>query len=157
MNRNWFFFFYPADPRGRSTRNSNPVMTSSTGGAKGCSDHRFHAPLAYTAQLLTLHQRRANNQYRTANQIYSTLWVSSSTQATLGIVSHPSTNRAHMRTGISKLISRCTLLTFSFVLSVVATFVSSLRYWVIVWPANAGHQVKAISKRLYILNMSIDE
>ena len=30
--------------------------------AKGCSDHRFRAPLAYTAQLLTLHQHRANNQ-----------------------------------------------------------------------------------------------
>ena len=32
-------------------------------GAKGCSDHRFRAPPAYTAQLLTLHQHRANNQY----------------------------------------------------------------------------------------------
>ena len=30
---------------------------------------RFRAPPAYTAQLLTLHQHRANNQYRTANQI----------------------------------------------------------------------------------------
>ena len=38
-------------------------------GANGCSDHRFRAPLSYTAQLLTLHQHRANNQYRTANQI----------------------------------------------------------------------------------------
>ena len=48
----------------RSTRNSNPVMTSSAGGAKGCSDHRFRAPPAgYTAQLLTLHQHRANNQW----------------------------------------------------------------------------------------------
>ena len=52
-----------------STRNSNPVMTSSAGGAKGCSDHRFRAPPAYTAQLPALHQHRANNQYRTANQI----------------------------------------------------------------------------------------
>ena len=50
---------------GRSTGNSNPVMTSSTGGAKGCS--------AYAAQLLTLHQ---HNQYRT-------LKVSSNTQAAL--------------------------------------------------------------------------
>ena len=32
-------------------------------GAKGCSDHRFCAPPAYTAQLQTLHQHRANNQY----------------------------------------------------------------------------------------------
>ena len=38
---------------------------------------------AYTAQLLTLHHHRANNQYRTANQILPTLRVSSSTQATL--------------------------------------------------------------------------
>ena len=53
---------------GRSTRNSNPVNTSSAGSAKGCSDHSFRAPLAYTAQLLTLHQHRANSQYRTANQ-----------------------------------------------------------------------------------------
>ena len=30
-----------------------PVMTSSTDGAKSCSDHRFRAPPAYTAQLLT--------------------------------------------------------------------------------------------------------
>ena len=39
------------------------------GGAKGWSNHRFCAPPAYTTQLLTLHQHRANNQYRTANQI----------------------------------------------------------------------------------------
>ena len=38
-------------------------------GAKGCSDHRFRTPPVYTAQLLTLHQHGANNQYRTANQI----------------------------------------------------------------------------------------
>ena len=79
---------------GRSTRNSNPIMTSSAGGAKGWSDHRFRSPPAYTAQLLTLHQHRANYRYRTANQILPTLRVSSSTQATLGTVSHPSTNRA---------------------------------------------------------------
>ena len=30
----------------------------------------FRAPPAYTAQLVTLYQHRANNQYRTANQIY---------------------------------------------------------------------------------------
>ena len=33
--------------------------------------------------LLTLHQHRANNQYRTANQIQPTLTVSSNTQATI--------------------------------------------------------------------------
>ena len=67
----------------RSTGNSKPVTTSSAGGAKGCSDHKFRAPPTYTAQLLTLHQHRANNQYRTADQIQPTLRVSSSTQATL--------------------------------------------------------------------------
>ena len=54
---------------GRSTRNSNPVMTSSIGGAKGCSDHRFRASPGYTAQLLTLNQHRVNRQYRAANHI----------------------------------------------------------------------------------------
>ena len=32
-------------------------------GAKGCSEQRFCAPPAYTAQLLTLHQHGANNQW----------------------------------------------------------------------------------------------
>ena len=50
-------------------RDFQPSLTSSAGGAKGCSDHRFPAPPAHTAQLPTLHQHRANNQYRTANQI----------------------------------------------------------------------------------------
>ena len=45
------------DHIGRSTGISNPVMTSSTGVAKGCLDHRFRAPPTYTAQLLTLHQQ----------------------------------------------------------------------------------------------------
>ena len=34
----------------------------SAGGAKGCLDRRFRAPPAYTTQLLTLHQHRANNK-----------------------------------------------------------------------------------------------
>ena len=43
-----FSFCWPTrDHIGRSTRNSNPVMTSSAGGAKGCADHRFCAPPAY--------------------------------------------------------------------------------------------------------------
>ena len=46
-------------------RDFQPSLTSSAGGAKRCSDHRFRAPPAYTAQLPTLHQHRANNQYRT--------------------------------------------------------------------------------------------
>ena len=43
-------------------RDFQPSLTSSAGGAKGGSDHRFRAPPAYTAQLPTLHQHRANNQ-----------------------------------------------------------------------------------------------
>ena len=36
-------FFHPAETRGQQgiTRNYNPVVSSSAGGAKGCSDHRF--------------------------------------------------------------------------------------------------------------------
>ena len=45
-------------------RDFQPSLTSSAGGAKGWSDHRFRAPPAYTAsQLLTLHQHRANTQF----------------------------------------------------------------------------------------------
>ena len=50
-------------------RDFQPSSTSFAGGAKGWSDHRFRAPTAYTAQLLTLHQHRASNQCRMANQI----------------------------------------------------------------------------------------
>ena len=40
-------------------------------GAKGCSDHRFRAPPAgYTAQLLALHQHRANNRMRLLYAFY---------------------------------------------------------------------------------------
>ena len=35
-------------------RDFQPSFTSSAGGAKGRSDHRYCAPPAYTAQLLTL-------------------------------------------------------------------------------------------------------
>ena len=81
------FFFNPADPQG-ITQGGLPGFPTQLDifrrfGAKGFSDHRFRAPPAYTAQLPTLHQHRANNQYRTANQIQPTLRVSSSTQATL--------------------------------------------------------------------------
>ena len=44
-------------------RDFQPSLTSSAGGAKGCLDHRLRASPAYTAQLPTLHQHRANNQY----------------------------------------------------------------------------------------------
>ena len=87
MPESSFFFVLSYWPKtgqiGRLTRNSNPVMTFSTGGAKGSFDDRFHAPPAYASQLLTLHQHRANNQYRTANQIWPTLRVSSDTQTKL--------------------------------------------------------------------------
>ena len=68
----WHFFSILLTHEGshrEAYRDFQPSLTSSSGGAKGCSDHRFRAPPAYTAQLLTLHQHRANNQYRTANQI----------------------------------------------------------------------------------------
>ena len=54
-------------------RDFQPSLTSSAGGAMGWSDHRFRVPPAYTAQLLTLHQHRANNQYRTWLIKYSQL------------------------------------------------------------------------------------
>ena len=38
-----------------------PSLTSSACGAKGYLGKRFRAPPAYTAQLSTLHQDRANN------------------------------------------------------------------------------------------------
>ena len=41
-------------------RDFQPSLTSSAGGAKGCSDHRFRVLPAYTAQLLSLHQHRAD-------------------------------------------------------------------------------------------------
>ena len=90
MSSGWletmFFFSILLTHKGshrEAYRDFQPSLTSSAGRAKGCSDHRFRAPPAYTAQLPTLHQHRANNQYRTANQIEPTLRVSSSTQATL--------------------------------------------------------------------------
>ena len=44
-----FILLIHEDYIGRSTGNSNPDMTSYTGGAKGCADHRFRASPAYTA------------------------------------------------------------------------------------------------------------
>ena len=54
------FFFHLADPR-EVYRDSNPVMTLSTGGAKGSLDHRFRAPPAYTTQLC-INTERARQQ-----------------------------------------------------------------------------------------------
>ena len=59
-------------------------------GAKGRLDHRFRASPAYTAQLLTPHQHKANNQYGMAKQILVTVRASSNTRTDC----HPSTNRA---------------------------------------------------------------
>ena len=71
---------------------------------------------SYTAQLLTLYQHRANNQYRMADQIYSTLRVSSNTQATLEqspVHVQPSIIFLDFsdctRTGFSKFICRSSL------------------------------------------------
>ena len=51
---------------------------------KSCLDNSGFCTLpANTAQLLTLHQHRAINQYMTANQIYLTLRISSSAETTL--------------------------------------------------------------------------
>ena len=61
------FFFNPADPHREAYRDFQPSLASSAGGAKGCSDHRFRAPPAYTAQLPTLYLHRANNQYSNQN------------------------------------------------------------------------------------------
>ena len=50
-----FFCFHHPGHIGRSTGNSNPMMTWSVGGAKGGLHHRFREPPAgYPAQLLTL-------------------------------------------------------------------------------------------------------
>ena len=56
----FFFFFFSIlltheGSHREVYRDFQPSLTSSAGGAKGLSDHRFHAPPAYTAQLLTLH------------------------------------------------------------------------------------------------------
>ena len=55
---------------GRSTGNSNPVMTLSTGGngTKGCLDHRFRTSLANTDQLLCMNTEPTTNIGRTADQ-----------------------------------------------------------------------------------------
>ena len=68
-----------------------PSLTSSAGGAKGCSDTCSVQPPSNTAQLLTLLQHRANNQYRTRLIKSSRQQHSSNTWTR---VSHLSTNRA---------------------------------------------------------------
>ena len=58
LNDALLVFFNPADHGGSHRevyRDFQPSLTSSAGGAKGLSDHRFRAPPADTAQLLTLH------------------------------------------------------------------------------------------------------
>ena len=56
----YIFFFYPADPQVITYREVYQEFQPSCdifrrSGAKGCLDHRFRAPPAFTAQLLTLH------------------------------------------------------------------------------------------------------
>ena len=81
---------------------------------QGYLDHRFRAPAAYTAQLLILLQHWTNNKYRTANQILPILRVSSNSQATLEqspiqvlTELNVAWHQLCTRTGISKLIGRC--------------------------------------------------
>ena len=59
-----YFFFIVLTPEWshrEAYRDFHPSLTMSEGVAKGCLDHRFRAPPAYAAQLLTRHQHRANN------------------------------------------------------------------------------------------------
>ena len=63
---------YEGSHPGKSNGNSNPLMTLSAGPVPRVVQTigSVHAPPAgYTAQLLTLHQHRANNQERMAYQI----------------------------------------------------------------------------------------
>ena len=73
MIRYYLYFFSilltHKGPHRMAYRDFQLSLTSSAAGAKGCSDHWFRAPPAYTAQLLTLHQHRINNQCSPANQI----------------------------------------------------------------------------------------
>ena len=66
--------FHPADPQGTGAlREIYPDFQSSLTSFRECADgslnHRFRA---YTTQLQTLGQLKANNQYRKDNQIEST-------------------------------------------------------------------------------------
>ena len=62
-----FFCFLLLTHEGRLTYGGQPGFPTqldnfSRSGAKGCSDHRFRAPPAYSVQLITLYQYKANNQ-----------------------------------------------------------------------------------------------
>ena len=90
-----YLLFHPTDPQG-VVKGNVPIFSSQLdifrrSGAKCCLNHIFCAPpRAYTAQLLTLSQHRANNQYRTGNQIRPTLKASSRFQTA---IFHPNTDR----------------------------------------------------------------
>ena len=110
-------------------------MTSSAGSAKGCLDNRFRAPPGFTAQLLTLHQHRAKNQYMMANPIQPTLRVSSNIQTTLEqspiqllTELNVSDFSDCMKTGVSNLISCCTLLLSLFTQSLSYPFSGQMSY-----------------------------
>ena len=64
------FLFHPADPRREVYREFPPSYDIFRRWCQGLFRSGVpHMTLAYTSQLLTLHQHRADNQYRTANQI----------------------------------------------------------------------------------------
>ena len=67
VNAHVEFLFHPSDPQGatskRSTTFANPAWHRPQARWQGLfRPHRCRAPPAYTAQLLTLHQHRADNQ-----------------------------------------------------------------------------------------------
>ena len=73
LNITWMFFASSCWPTrdhiGRSTGIPTQLWHLPQVVPRVALYHRFRAPPAYTAQLLALHQHRASNQYRTANQI----------------------------------------------------------------------------------------
>ena len=65
-------------------RDCQPSLTSSTVFAKGCLDHRFRAPPAYIAQLLTLYQIKVKSGIgHLIISTYLTLRISSNIWTTL--------------------------------------------------------------------------
>ena len=109
----------------------NPVMTASACPAPRVvqTTGSVHPP-TYTVQLLTLHQHRANNQYRMANQILPTLKVSSNSLPSKYSTLPEFSDRT--RTGISKLISCCAQVAITIMLvnrETVNRSLNKLSFW----------------------------
>ena len=99
-------FFHSVDPRGVTKGGlaefPTPLDIVCRFGTKGCLDHRFRVPLAYTvgtAQLLPLYINTEPSTIigQLINLADCMGQQQSSTQATLGTVSHQSTNQAQHR------------------------------------------------------------